>query len=25
VLFAITLAINYGAQKLVIRYRMSIG
>ena len=25
VLFAITLAINYGAQKLVMRYRMSIG
>ena len=25
VLFAITLAINYGAQKLVQRYRMSIG
>ena len=25
VLFAITLAINYGAQKLVTRYRMSIG
>jgi hypothetical protein len=24
-LFAITLAINYGAQKLVQRYRMSIG
>jgi ABC-type phosphate transport system permease subunit len=24
-LFAITLAINYGAQKLVMRYRMSIG
>jgi len=23
-MFAITLAINYGAQKLVIRYRMSI-
>jgi hypothetical protein len=25
VLFAITLAINYVAQKLVMRYRMSIG
>jgi ABC-type phosphate transport system permease subunit len=25
VLFAITLAINYAAQKLVTRYRMSIG
>jgi len=25
VLFAITLAINYCAQKLVTRYRMSIG
>jgi len=25
VLFAITLAINYGAQKLVMRYRMSVG
>jgi ABC-type phosphate transport system permease subunit len=24
-LFAITLAINYGAQKLVMRYRMSVG